>query len=345
MIGIFIVILIIIFGVLWHDVKEQEKEIRAIKQQINNITSCLQKDTAPSDCKNNINHAAHPSSDSEHTQIVSEKTPEVSKKASKKYPVSKATDALTLKKALNGKMETLENWLGRNVLGVAASILVFVGLVFLGTLVYKQITETMKILAMYAISTFVTGLGIALTVKKHNNFTDILVGCGCGSFFISILLTHIYFNRISDIAAFSLLLVWMAVILYLSKVLNSTLLSIVAHIGMVISICFAFGMGITDEKLLLLLIYQAASIAVILLGNILCCKKTYHFGVFISLFLTIVASCFMWSRFTAGAYQAGAFSVCNYSAGNGNCCCLCRTVFMCLVPFLSIICFYQSVEK
>jgi len=307
MIGIFVVILIITCGVLWYDVKEQEKQIRAIKQEVYNIRSYLQKNIAPSDCKNNINDAAHPASDSDHTQIMSEKTPKVPIQALKKYPVSKAADALTLKKALNGKMETLENWLGRNVLGVAASILVFVGLVFLGTLVYKQITETMKILAMYAISTFVTGLGIALTVKKHNNFTDILVGCGCGSFFISILLTHIYFNRISDIVAFSLLLVWMAAILYLSKVLSSTLLSIVAHIGMVVSICFAFGMGITDEKLLLLLIYQASSIAVILIGNILCCKKTYHFGVFVSLFLTIAASCFMWSRFTAGAYQAGAF--------------------------------------
>ncbi|MDV3429565.1 MAG: DUF2339 domain-containing protein, partial [Bacillota bacterium] len=213
----------------------------------------------------------------------------------------------TIKKALKGKMETLENWFGRNVLGVAASILIFVGLVYLGTLVYKHITETMKILSMYAISTLITGLGIALTVKKRNNFTDILTGCGCGSFFISILLTHIYFNRISDITAFSLLLLWMAAILYLSKALSSTLLSIVAHIGMIVSICFAFGMGITDEKLLLLLIYQAASITVILLGNIFCCKKTYYFGVFVSLFLTITASCFMWSRFTAGANQAGMF--------------------------------------
>lgn len=301
MIGIFVVILIIICGVLWHDVKEQEKQIRAIKQQIYNITGYLQKNTAPSALKNDISHAAHPVSDSDHTQIISEKTPKVPIQVPKKYPVSKAADVLKLKKALKSKMETLENWFGRNVLGVAASILIFVGLVFLGTLVYKQITETMKIFAMYAISTIVTGLGIALTFKKRNNFTDILTGCGCGSFFISILLTHIYFNRISDIAAFSLLLLWMASILYLSKILSSTLLSIVAHIGMIVSICFAFGMGITDEKLLLLLIYQAASITVILLGNIFCCKKTYNFGVFISLFLTITASCFMWNRFTAGA--------------------------------------------
>lgn len=281
MIGIILVILIITCGILWYDVKEQEKQIRAIKQQLYNITLYLQKNTSPSPSKNDIKDIAH--------------------------DVSKERDSLTVKKVFKGKMETLENWLGRNVLGVAASILVFVGLVFLGTLVYKEITENMKIFSMYAISSIVTGIGIVLTVKKRNNFTDILVGCGCGSFFISILLTHIYFNKISDIAAFSLLLLWMGAILYLSKVLNSTLLSIASHIGMVVSICFAFGMGITDEKILLLLIYQGASIVVILLGNIFCCKKTYQLGVFVSLFLTIVTSSFMWNRFTSGGNQVGKF--------------------------------------
>ncbi|MCL2883930.1 MAG: DUF2339 domain-containing protein, partial [Oscillospiraceae bacterium] len=37
--------------------------------------------------------------------------------------------------------------------------------------------------------------------------------------------------------------------------------------------------------------------AVIVGGNILCCKKTYRFGVFLSLVLTLVAGVFMWVRF------------------------------------------------
>jgi uncharacterized membrane protein len=101
----------------------------------------------------------------------------------------------------------VESWFGRNVIGIMASLLVFIGLVFLGVLAYEHITNTGKIIAMYVISSVILGLGIGLTIKKRNNFTLILMGCGCGSFFISILLTHIYFNRINDIVAFSLLLV------------------------------------------------------------------------------------------------------------------------------------------
>lgn len=315
MIGIFIIILIaciVLLFVLWNKVSRQEEEIRSVKYEVHAISNYLQRNNMTADYINE-SIAVHPVSDSDYAQTLPVKAPFVPEPVPVRYPMPMAVatqDAAGIapqQTEWKNRLGTMENWLGRNVLGIAASVLVFVGLVFLGTLVYKQITETMKIIAMYLISSLVTGLGIALILKKRNNFTEILVGCGCGSFFISILLTHIYFNRISDITAFSLLLLWMVAILYLSKIFSSTLLSVVAHIGMIISICFAFGMGLTDEKLLLLLIYQAASIAVILLGNILCCKKTYHFGIFVSLFLTIVASCFMWGRFTADIYKIGAF--------------------------------------
>lgn len=192
---------------------------------------------------------------------------------------------------------TLETWLGRNVLGIVASMLVFIGLIFLGVLVYRNITDSIKILLMYTLSTLLTGLGVFLSVKKQNNFTLALTGCGCGSFFISILLTHVYFGKLPDFAAFGLLLLWMVATLFVARWQRSTLLSVVAHAGMIISLCFAFAQGISDEKLLLVLLYQVAASAAILVGNIFCCRKTYHFGVFASLFLTLIASGFMLARF------------------------------------------------
>lgn len=93
---------------------------------------------------------------------------------------------------------------------------------------------------MYAISAAVTAAGILLTVRRRNTFTLILSGCGCGLLFISILLTHVYFGRFSDVATFSLLLVWLAAALVLARQLNSTLISLVAHIGMGVSLCFAY---------------------------------------------------------------------------------------------------------
>jgi hypothetical protein len=95
----------------------------------------------------------------------------------------------------------------------------------------------------------------------------------------------------------------MVATLLLSKRFSSIQLSIVAHIGMAVSICFAFGLGLTDQKLALLLIYQGAAIAIILLGNIFCYKKTYHLGVFASLVLTIVTGYFMWGRFALSSSE------------------------------------------
>jgi len=298
---------------LWNRVKKQDEEIWSIKNEIRNISNYLSRDTAPPADNHQTSEAGPPPFAPVNVQPVKANTPQPPEYSPFNYnlppkvTMQMANDRSALEPTQAKKSETMESWFGRNVLGIAASILVFVGLVFLGTLVYKQFTETMKILAMYVISAIVTGLGITLMVKKRNSFTEILVGCGCGCFFISILLTHVYFDRISDVAAFSLLLVWLIAILFLSKILSSILLSIVAHIGMIVSICFAFGLGLTDEKLALLLIYQGVSIAVILLGNILCCKKTYNFSVFVSLLLTIVASCFMWHRFTENVYNAGSF--------------------------------------
>ncbi|MCL2088440.1 MAG: DUF2339 domain-containing protein [Oscillospiraceae bacterium] len=198
------------------------------------------------------------------------------------------------------KFSMTESWVGRNLLGIAASVLIFIGLIFLGVLIYEHITDSIKITLMFVLSAAITGLGVFLAIKKRNAFTEILTGCGCGSFFISIMITHIYFDRLDEIAAFSLLLVWLAAVLYLSKRISSVSTSIVAHIGMIISICFAYSFGLTDDKMLLLFIYQMASVAVIVAGNIFCCKQTYRFGLFVSLGLTVITGIIMWDYFPSG---------------------------------------------
>lgn len=201
-----------------------------------------------------------------------------------------------------------ENWVGRNVLGIAASVLVFIGLIFLGVLVYEYITDTIKIVLMFTLSLIMTGAGIFLCLRGKNTFTVILTGCGYGSFFISILLTHIYFGSLPVYAALPLLLLWMAAALYTARLFESVSLSVVAHIGMVSSICFAYTLSFTLDRMIPLFIYQIASITLITLGNILCCKKTYRFGLFISMTLTIVTSMFMWNQFQP-SYSTGYYGL------------------------------------
>ena len=220
-------------------------------------------------------------------------------------PARSVPASAPVKEGTPGRME---NWFGRNVLGIAASVLFFIGLIVFAVWIYKDISNVVKVILMYTISAGITVAGILLTRRRRNTFTLILSGCGSGLLFISILLTHVHFGYFNDVATFGLLLLWLIAALALSKLLNSTLISIVAHTGMGISICFAYAAGLKDDKLVMLLVYQAASIAVVLLGNILCCRKTYRFGLFLSVAVTLVAGAFMANRFIGGLpLSDGAF--------------------------------------
>ncbi|MCL2756902.1 MAG: DUF2339 domain-containing protein, partial [Coriobacteriia bacterium] len=204
---------------------------------------------------------------------------------------------------------SMENLVGRNIIGIIAAILVFLGLIFLGVLVIPALTDTIKIILMYLLSSILTVVGVVLTMRKKNYFTSALLGCGCGSFFISILLTHMYFNAIGDIAAFAFLLVWMAISLVLLKLSNSLLVSILIHIGMIVSLCVAYFGGINQINMLFIVVYQLLSIVLITIGNVICYQKTYRLGLAVSLFLSLIAVIAMFFSFELTQVLVGSESI------------------------------------
>lgn len=206
------------------------------------------------------------------------------------------------------QLKSFENWLGTRLFNVAASLMIFIGLILFCTLGYEYITDTMKIAAMFIVSGSFIALGAFFTRQNKSIFSLGLTGCGFGAFFISILLSHIYFHAITDIAAFGLLLIWASLALYMSKKLDSVMLSVTAHMGTAISICFAFSLDFSAERIILPVAYQLVSIAVIVLGNIFCCKKTYRFGLFMSMSLLVYTSIVMCSTFSPVTVMPGEVS-------------------------------------
>jgi uncharacterized membrane protein len=190
---------------------------------------------------------------------------------------------------------SLETLFGRNVIGIMASVLVFLGLVFLGFLVVPLFTDALKIIALFLLSTLLSGTGFILNRKYNNNFTKALLGTGCGAFFISIMLTHLWFHVFNDLVALALLLIWLILCFILTKATQSLLVAIITHVGMVISVTAACLVGISDGRMMLVLAYQAAATIVILAGNILCYRKTYRFGLYASLALSLFASLIVWT--------------------------------------------------
>ncbi|MBQ1517900.1 MAG: DUF2339 domain-containing protein [Clostridia bacterium] len=206
-------------------------------------------------------------------------------------------------------VKTVENWLGTKLFNILASLLIFTGLVLFCMLGYEYITNGMKIAAMFVISTAFIGIGSYFTRKNRSVFSLGLTGCGSGSFFISILVTHIYFHAINDIIAFSMLLLWIVLTLFMSKKLDSLMLSVTAHLGMAVSVCLAFSFGFSADNIVLPIIYEFASIAVVIVGNMICYKKTYRFGLFLSMAMMNYSSFIMCYSFYNQGIDTESFSV------------------------------------
>lgn len=175
---------------------------------------------------------------------------------------------------------TLENIFGKHVLGIVAAILVFISMIAFGALIMKHLTDIGKVVMLFAFSFAITGLGVWMQARKDTPFSASVTGCGVGATFISVFITHLYFELITDIAAFVLIFVWAIRTYLLAQYLNSNMLLIVAHIGCLISILMANGYSGTDAKLTELMIYQIMITAFLLLIDYKASEKLFKSTVF-----------------------------------------------------------------
>ena len=192
---------------------------------------------------------------------------------------------------------SMESWVGRNLIAILACVLVFLGLVFLGFLVVPTLGDTAKIALMFSFSGVLSAVALALTLVKKNSFTNALLGCGVGSLLISLMLAHLYFHALGDVYAFVLLTLWLAAALALVRLTSSLLMSIITHVGMVVSLCLAYTIGLNQGNLALILAYHILSVALITVGSHFCYPKALRWGLIASLAMSLVAVSAMFSNY------------------------------------------------
>lgn len=200
---------------------------------------------------------------------------------------------------------SLERVVGRGVVGIVASVLVFLSLVFLGLLALPLLPDSAKITLMYAVSFALAGGGVLLSRRRPNAFTLALAGCGFGSLFLSIVLTHFTFHAINDIVALCLLLVWLLGCLALAKRTGAPLYFVIAQIGMAISLCIAYAGGVDEGRTVVVIAYQAVATALIVAGGRLCFTGAYRASLVVSLSLAFTTTLAVWGSF---APTLGEFS-------------------------------------
>lgn len=160
----------------------------------------------------------------------------------------------------------LERIFGKYFMGIAASILIFIGLILFGILVYQNFTDTLKMLFIYGISAALLLAGILFLRKKRNTFFLSLTGCGLGSFYTSLILTYTYFHVINDITLYGLLFIWALAVIFIARQYHAVVITVIGQIGILIASLFGLSVihSNTDFFLLSIFILFSTSLFVLL---------------------------------------------------------------------------------
>ena len=136
----------------------------------------------------------------------------------------------------------LEKTFGTGIMGIVASVLVFISIIIFGTLLIPYLSEVTMVLLMFLVSFILAGTGLFLLNKNETNkFNLSLCACGTTAICVSVFVTRILFGLIDNILFLVLISVWMAMMAYLCKK-YSYLFRVIGEIGVLMT-CI---LGVTE---------------------------------------------------------------------------------------------------
>ncbi|MDE6686771.1 MAG: hypothetical protein K2K17_05605, partial [Lachnospiraceae bacterium] len=143
--------------------------------------------------------------------------------------------------------KSLENVVGRNLMGILASILIFIGMILFATVAYESFSRTARMFSIYAVSGVLLVIGLVGMHKNRNAFYLSLAGCGVGAVYISLFLTYGYFELINGIVLYILLALWSVVVFFLGGK-GSLLFKTIGQSGVLISAFYGTVMQFMEMK-------------------------------------------------------------------------------------------------
>lgn len=194
----------------------------------------------------------------------------------------------------------LEKFFGKYLMGIAASVLIFIGLILFGILIYRNFTDTLKLITIYGSSTVLLVSGYCLLRRQRNAFFLSLTGCGLGAFYTSFILTHTYFNRINDITLYGMLLIWSVLVILIARRYEAVVISVIGQIGILIATIFGLNAMESASSFLMLTIYMIVSTSLFLLFENSNRKHNMYYFLLMSdsflLLLCGIARIFLWEN-------------------------------------------------
>ncbi len=155
----------------------------------------------------------------------------------------------------------LEAKIGKNFMGIAASVLIFISFIFFASVVTPSLPDWAKVALMYLVSAGFTGGGFFFLRKQPTNkFFLSLASCGLGMIFLSILIHHAYFEQIPAGVVLTMLLAWVGGMSYLAKraTPNEKIFQAIGHFGILAAISYEM-FNLVGEDTFIAVFYAIAS--------------------------------------------------------------------------------------
>ncbi|MBQ8805966.1 MAG: DUF2339 domain-containing protein [Bacteroidaceae bacterium] len=187
--------------------------------------------------------------------------------------------------------KNMENIVGKNILGIVATILMFIGVFAFGTLIFASLTDVIKVIGMFILAFAITGFGLFLTKKRNDVFANCVTGCGIGVLYISIFLTHLYYGMINDITTFVFIFLWSVGVSVLSKKFKLRSLSYIALVGCVISSILAQVSVVEKQMFIEITIYHMLTFILLIIANkdnVILFKMSSYFSIALNTILSAV---------------------------------------------------------
>lgn len=158
-----------------------------------------------------------------------------------------------------------EKAIGKSLMGIFASVLIFISLILFATLLLPYFNDTAKMITTYVISFAFLGAGLWKMKKDpQNKFYIALTGCGMGALYISLLLSNMYFKVLGDIPLYVLIAIWGIGVVVFSKE-RSKVFQVIGELGITIAMLFGCTLCVGDGdvvKFIVLIVFYIISFGV-----------------------------------------------------------------------------------
>jgi len=221
-----------------YNLEEIYKQISDLDQRVRSLEFQLGKET--STFNSNIFERAQLDQQKEVNKSCQEKAPVVETTVNTEV-VSISQSTSPTSENVNEPIAKVESKIGKNIMSILASVLIFCSVVLFGNMINSILTPVIKTVLMLVASVATAIFGL-IKMKKEGKYKSLftaIAGCGAGAFYVSCIVAYFILETFNDVCLMVSIGVWIAALIALSKY-YSKIFTYVSYAGIIVATIISF---------------------------------------------------------------------------------------------------------